>query len=64
MHITCSSGPGVKPTSFTFRFSALGIIPQSERSRVQFLVRAHAWIVSLVPGLGQRKPINVSLSHR
>ena len=27
----------------------LGVFPQSERSRVRFLVRAHAWVEGLVP---------------
>ena len=43
-------------------FSWLGIILQSERSRVQFLVRAHAWVAGLV--LSWRQVINVSLSHQ
>ena len=46
--------------------SWLGIVPQSKRSLVQFLVRAHAWVVGSVPGQGmfERQPIDVSLSHR
>ena len=39
-------------------------IPQSQRSPVQFPVRAHAWVVpSLVPGwsMWERQVVNVSL---
>ena len=43
-------------------FSGLGVIPQSKRSPVQFLVRAHAWVAGSVPW--KRQPINVSLSHQ
>ena len=45
--------------------SWLGIIPQSERSLVRFLVRAHVWVVVLIPSWGtyERQPIDVSLSH-
>ena len=33
--------------------SWLGVIPQSERSPVGFLIRAHAWVAGLVPGQGE-----------
>ena len=38
--------------------SWLGVIPQSERSLVQFPVRAHAWVVGLVPSWStyERRP--------
>ena len=41
----------------------LGIILQTEKSQVLFPVRAHAWIVGLVPGQGvfRRQVIDVSL---
>ena len=43
----------------------LGIILQTKRSQVQFLVRAHAWVSSSVPTQDTCKgePINVSLSN-
>ena len=46
--------------------SGMGVILQSKRLSVQFLVRAHAWVVSLVLGQGlyERQLINVSLSHQ
>ena len=39
------------------------IAPQSERSKIQFVVRAHAWVAGSVAGWGLylRQPINVSL---
>ncbi|KAF6109825.1 hypothetical protein HJG60_011016 [Phyllostomus discolor] len=42
------------------------VIPQSKRSLVRFLIRAHAWVAGLVPGWGvcKRQLIDVSLSHR
>ena len=36
----------------TGMFSWLGVILQSERSPVQFLVGAHAWVAGLVPSWG------------
>ena len=44
----------------------VGIVLQSKRSLVQFLVRAHAWAVGSVPSQGayKRQPINVSFSHQ
>ena len=46
--------------------SWLGTIPQSERSPVQFPVRAHVWIADSVPSWGvcKRQPMDVSLSYR
>ena len=38
--------------------SWLGIVPQSKRSLVRFLVRAHVWIV-----VYERQLIDVSLSY-
>ena len=42
--------------------SWLGIILQGRRLTVQFLVRAHAWVVGLFPSWGvcKRQPIDVS----
>ena len=39
------------------------VSPQSKKSLVQFPVRAHDWVVGLVPGGGtyQRQPTDVSL---
>ena len=44
----------------------VGVIPQSKRLPVQFPVRAHAWVVALVPGCGsyERQLMDVSLSHQ
>ena len=44
----------------------VGVILQTERLPVQFLVRAHAWVAGLVPGrgVGRRQLFGVSLSHR
>ena len=45
----------------------LGILPQTERSLVRFLIRAHAWFAGQVPGWGRmrgRQSIDVSLAHR
>ena len=41
----------------------MGTILQTKRSLVRFLVRAHAWVVDLVPSWGayRRQPINASL---
>ena len=41
----------------------LGIILQSQRSRVRFLVTAQAWVAGSDPSQGthERQPINVSL---
>ena len=41
------------------------IVPQSKKSLVSFLVRAHAWVAGSVPGWGayERQPIDVSLLH-
>ena len=39
-------------TAMVSVLSGLGIIPQRERSPVQFPVRAHAWVAGLVPGQG------------
>ena len=46
------------------RLSWLGIILQSKRYTVRFLVRAPAWVDGSVPGQGssKRQPINVSLT--
>ena len=46
--------------------SWLAVIMQSKRLLVQFLVRVHAWVAGSVPSrdLYERKPIDVSLSHR
>ena len=43
-----------------------GVIPPSNKSPVQFLVRAWAWVLGSVPSWGayERQPINVSLSLR
>ena len=45
--------------------SYLGILPQSKRLPVRFLVRAHAWVAGSVPsrGMYERQPINVFFSH-
>ena len=42
-----------------------GHVPHSERWPVQFPVRAHAWVVGLVPGWGmyETQQVNVSLSQ-
>ena len=32
--------------------SWLGVVPQSERLLVRFLVRSYAWVVGSVPGVG------------
>ena len=42
------------------RLSGLGIVPQTQRPLVQFLVRAHALVVGQVP---RRQMINVFLAN-
>ena len=51
--------------SWSMWLSWLGMIPQSKSVPVQFLIRAHAWVVGLFPswGVWERQPINVSLTH-
>ena len=46
--------------------SWLGIVLQTERLQVWFLVRAHTRVAGWVPGWGtyERQPVNVSLSHQ
>ena len=43
--------------------SGLGVVLQTERSRVRFPVRAHAWVAGSVPDWGayERQPVDVSL---
>ena len=45
--------------------SGLDVIPQTERSLVQFTVRAYTWIAGSSPieGVYGRQLIDVSLSH-
>ena len=45
--------------------SGLGVLPQPKLSRVQFPVRAHAWVVRLAPSQGacENQLIDVSLSR-
>ena len=40
----------------------VALLPQSKRSLVRFLIRAHAWVAGLIPGQGKRQAIDVSLS--
>ena len=48
------------------QFSWSGIVPPSERSPVQFLVRAHSRVAGLAPswGASKRQPIDFSLLHQ
>ena len=45
--------------------SWLGIVPQSKRLLVWFLVGAHAWVTGLVPdwGMGKKQLISVSVPY-
>ena len=44
----------------------VGALSCNQRFRVQFPIRAHAWVESSIPGLGMdgKQPIDASLSHQ
>ena len=60
----------IKSKSIAPCLSWLGILQQNEsllvRLLVRFLVRAHAWVLGLVPGCGtcKRQPTDASLTRR